>query len=109
MSVVMLHHSVIFYTAMIIGEYSEKEPVVRYGYYMDTEQTSNCIVFGFVIISLWQVMQQRLGVQLVGIFCEAEGPDFSKRVSTVLPLLSECLNVDDHVSFVVVIKNDDMI
>ena len=54
-------------------------------------------------------MQQRLGVQLVGIFCEAEGPDFSKRVSTVLPLLSECLNVDDHVSFVVVIKNDDMI
>ena len=49
-------------------------------------------------------MQQRLGVQLVGIFCEAEGPDFSKRVSSVLPLLSECLNMDDDVSIVVIIK-----
>lgn len=67
------------------------------------------LYYVIVIIPLWQVMQQRLGVQLVGIFCEAEGPDFSKRVSTVLPLLSECLNVDDHVSFVVVIKDDDMI
>ena len=43
----MLHYNVIFYTAMIIGEYSEKEPVVYYGYYMDTEQTSNCIVLCF--------------------------------------------------------------
>ena len=69
-------------------------------------QNKQVIVFYhvFVIIPFQQVIQQRLGVQLVGIFCEAEGPDFSKRVPLVLPLLSECLNMDDHVSNVVVIK-----
>ena len=50
-----------------------------------------------------QIIQQRLGVQLVGIFCEAEGQNFCKKVPSVLPLLSECLNVDDdHVSIVII-------
>ncbi|XP_065909347.1 small subunit processome component 20 homolog isoform X2 [Dysidea avara] len=54
----------------------------------------------FNIVIIWtqstQVLQRRLGVQLVGIFCEAEGSLFSKRVSLVIPLLSECLDVPDE-------------
>ena len=50
------------------------------------------------MIIVGQVIQQRLGVQLVGVFCEAEGPNFSKRIPSILPLLSECLNKDDNVS-----------
>lgn len=59
------------------------------------------IMFYIILFTTRQVIQQRLGVQLVGIFCEAEGPLFSKRVSTVLPLLSEHLSTDDHVSIIV--------
>ena len=60
------------------------------------------------VVIVEQVIQQRLGVQLVGVFCEAEGPNFSKRISSVLPLLSECLNKDD-VSNIIMSLRDSMI
>lgn len=54
-----------------------------------------------IVVIVGQVVQQRLGVQLVGVFCEAEGSNFSKRISSVLPLLSECLNKNDNVSNII--------